>query len=234
MKIGVLSDAHGNLIGLEKCLNFFASEKTDRIYFLGDFVGYFPQVNEVIEKLIESNARCVVGNHDVMITDSAIVDPKKAEIYNLDLTRELLLVKNRNYLSSLPLFLEEKLDKLRVLFVHGSPANHLEGYLYPDTSLEDFRDLKFDYIFSGHTHRPFIRKLGNKVFVNVGSCGISRDNSEWYSCCLLDTKSGEVDIYRIKADVEELKLNYKNKVHPDIIKYFESRRENVFGKLIAN
>ncbi len=40
MKIGVLSDAHGNPDGLKMCIDFFIQKKVGKIYFLGDAIGY--------------------------------------------------------------------------------------------------------------------------------------------------------------------------------------------------
>ena len=44
MKIGVVSDAHGNPYGLKTCIDFLrVRAQVARIYFLGDAVGYLPE-----------------------------------------------------------------------------------------------------------------------------------------------------------------------------------------------
>ena len=54
MRIGVISDAHGNPLGLRACLDFLAGEKVEAIYFLGDSVGYMPAGGDVIDALVRA------------------------------------------------------------------------------------------------------------------------------------------------------------------------------------
>ena len=48
MKIGILSDAHGNPHGLNRCLTALKREGAERLYFLGDAVGYLPDWKDVL------------------------------------------------------------------------------------------------------------------------------------------------------------------------------------------
>jgi predicted phosphodiesterase len=88
------------------------------------------------------------------------------------------------------------LDGLRCLFVHGSPSDPTYGYVYPDTDLSSFAGFEADVIFMGHTHRPFVRRNGDYLFVNVGSCGLPRDGDPRGSVCLFDTHSRSAEILR--------------------------------------
>ncbi len=66
MLIGVFSDAHGNELGFYTCYEFLAKH-TERIYYLGDAVGYFPLSNRIIDTLRTTNIICLKGNHDAML-----------------------------------------------------------------------------------------------------------------------------------------------------------------------
>ena len=48
MKIGLLSDAHGNPDGLANCISVLRSRGAERLFFLGDAVGYLPRWLEVL------------------------------------------------------------------------------------------------------------------------------------------------------------------------------------------
>ena len=65
MRILVVSDIHGNLEGLEACL---AAAKSaggyDRVFNLGDIVGYGANPNEVVARSRELGGVYVRGNHD--------------------------------------------------------------------------------------------------------------------------------------------------------------------------
>ena len=51
MRLGILSDIHANLPALEAILADIASREFDRVYCLGDLVGYGPFPNEVTERI---------------------------------------------------------------------------------------------------------------------------------------------------------------------------------------
>lgn len=48
MRIGIISDIHGNLPALDEVLADLATRRVEAIYCLGDLVGYGPFPNEVI------------------------------------------------------------------------------------------------------------------------------------------------------------------------------------------
>lgn len=63
MKTLVISDVHANLTALQAVLA--AAGEFDRVWCLGDLVGYGPDANDCI-RLIQSlpNLTCAMGNHD--------------------------------------------------------------------------------------------------------------------------------------------------------------------------
>ncbi|WP_407649025.1 metallophosphoesterase family protein [Devosia algicola] len=74
MKIGLLSDAHGNPEGLERCLSALHRIAVDKIYFLGDAVGYFSGWRDVLRLLHDNEVDAVLGNHDDMILAGKVDD----------------------------------------------------------------------------------------------------------------------------------------------------------------
>ena len=217
MKIGLLSDAHGNHLGLQTCLQFLLRNAVDEIIFLGDAVGYFSKGNQVLELLKQSAVKCLLGNHDAMMIERLPLDPKNDEVYKIAATRQKLLSVHKDFLSTWVPFLEKQIGGKRLLFVHGNPGNPIAGYTYPDSCLDGFRDLPYDAIFMGHTHIPFVEEKSGKLIVNVGSCGLPRDQGDLAACAIYDSGSGRVEIFRVPIDINKIIQLEGENIHPQVI-----------------
>ncbi len=100
----VISDVHANLEALEAVLKELEREKVDKIFFLGDAVGYGPNPNECIELLKQKADIMIAGNHDwaaAGTADSGYFNPY-ARIA-IEWTRKTLSAENRRFLHGLPL-----------------------------------------------------------------------------------------------------------------------------------
>lgn len=214
MKIAIISDAHGNYLSLLKVLKH-ASQHTNKIYFLGDAVGYFSESDKVIDTLIEYKINCIIGNHDAMLIDKLKIDPIKDKIYRIEISRKGIKKRNINFLNSLSTKIELDIDGIKILMVHGSPFNHLEGYIYPNTILEETID--FDYLFIGHTHHSFVIKQKKTVISNPGSCGLPRDNGNVISYILFDTLLRTLEIIKIKYNIDSILKHYSSTIHESVI-----------------
>ncbi|KAF9960273.1 hypothetical protein BGZ70_008644 [Mortierella alpina] len=61
----VIGDTHGSLVGLNGFLaNITFNPRKDRLIFAGDMVAKGPESLGVINRAMELNAKCVLGNHD--------------------------------------------------------------------------------------------------------------------------------------------------------------------------
>jgi putative phosphoesterase len=195
MRVGIFSDAHGHLGGFEAALSTLREAGAEELWYLGDFIGYIP-TTEVVTRAMQSPLHALSGNHEAMVlsgADAGALEPilRHREV-SAALTRDEVA-----YLASLPSRAEQTYDGIRVLFVHGSPRDSVREYIYPDTDLTPFAEVPFDVIFMGHTHRPFVRREHGRTFVNVGSCGIPRDDSGRGAACLFDTVTGKIDLMTI-------------------------------------
>ncbi|WP_118952447.1 metallophosphoesterase family protein [Taibaiella helva] len=216
MKIGIFSDAHGNEIGFEQCLHWLRSV-ADEIYFLGDAVGYFPFPNEIIDELrTGAKIHSLMGNHDAMLLGFLAYEESKEDIYRLKQSKEKLSAANEKFMERLTPFRELNIDGKRVLFVHGSPHNPLNGYFYPDTSVEQFEHVPYDVIFMGHTHRSFIKEINQKLIVNVGSCGFSRDIGNVITAALYDTVTDNIEMNHLCLDIDLVLKKYENDIHDSV------------------
>ena len=72
MRIAVISDVHGNLLALDAVLA--DAGPVDAVWHLGDVVGYGPDPDAVVERLISIGAVGVRGNHDAAACGGAEID----------------------------------------------------------------------------------------------------------------------------------------------------------------
>ena len=64
MKIGLISDIHGNFEALSAVLTDLDRLRVENIVCLGDVVGYYPQINECCDALRARDIFSLMGNHD--------------------------------------------------------------------------------------------------------------------------------------------------------------------------
>src|SRR5215467_5718555 len=64
MRIGILSDIHGNLPALEAVIADVMVRELDAVYCLGDLVGYGAFPNEVVERIRNLRMPTIMGNYD--------------------------------------------------------------------------------------------------------------------------------------------------------------------------
>jgi predicted phosphodiesterase len=202
----LLADAHGNPIGLAAALTAVRAAGAKTVFFLGDAVGYLPLEAEVLGLLDEARVLNVMGNHDAMLVGALPVDPAKDAVFGLAAARGRLPAKSRAALATWPL--RREIHNVpgggSALMVHGGPSDPLGAYVYPDTPLDGMDKLGYRAIFLAQTHRPFIRRVGATVVVNVGSCGLPRDVGNLAAAVLYDASTDKLDLLRVPFDVDML------------------------------
>lgn len=223
MKIAVLSDIHGNMPALQTCLETIFEMGCSKIYCLGDTFGYFQDGQLCFETLIGLGTEFLIGNHEAMLLGILPFEKKGENIYQLSAKMAVLSPEIKNNLSSLLPYRAVTLSTgKRLLLVHGSPWDPLGGYVYPDTDLRGFGRLPYDYIFMGHTHRPFIRNESNVCIVNAGSCGLPRDIGQRASFAVYDCSLDHVELVRPPLDVRAIQKKYPN-AHPSVLECLQRR-----------
>ena len=205
----ILSDIHGNLMALERVLE--DAGPVDIIINAGDIVGYGPWPNECVDLSRELGFYSVAGNHDYASMRGIAVGFNPYAEEAVHITHRLLRGENRECLASLPESLEFALGGCRVAVYHGSPRDPLNEYIYPHTAdlvLGSFlQQTRSDLLVLGHTHIPFIRRLGGRLVVNPGSVGQPRDRNPKASYMILETSGEgleEVGIMRLEYPIESV------------------------------
>lgn len=236
MKLGFVSDAHGNPFGLEGCLRALRVHGAERVYFLGDAVGYLPEENAVLDLLRSHEALCVRGNHEAFLLGELPVSAERDRIYRIAEARARIAPGHTEWIKQWPIRLELTMDGVRFLLVHGSPAHPLTGYVYPDSDLGPVvtAAAAADIVLMGHTHRAFGASLGRVTIINVGSSGMPRDVGNLASCALVDSSSGAYDIFRVRFDARALVARWRGRIDPAAAECLQrSATGHIVGRVLA-
>ena len=186
MRIAVFSDIHGNILALNQVLEDIEKQGYDRVFCLGDLVGYGPHPNRVIETINESGIQTIMGNYDegvgyergdcgcAYVTDEEKQDGKKS----IEGTTNKVTPKNKETLRTLHHKIEITANGYKILLVHGSPRR-INEYLYedrPERSLTRMLEsIDADILVCGHTHKPYHRIVNSIHIINDGSVGKPKD-----------------------------------------------------------
>lgn len=232
MLIGLMSDAHGHGRALEIGLEVLNKQRVDTVFFLGDSVGYFPSTSAV-RKLLENQKwiSCILGNHEDMLLSRDFENDRSGK-YRLNETAPLLSQEEMDFLETWPVSRELTLGGDSMLFVHGTPKDPLNGYMYPDGEME-VPDGKYQVVFQGNTHWPMVRSEGRVLVVNPGSCSLPRDIGSLGSVATYDTENRAVRIlrYSISGVNEELLREFPDTL-PDVVAVFSRKNDNYLGELV--
>ena len=222
MILGFISDAHGNREAFDLGIGLLRSRGAETIYFLGDAVGYLPG-DDVIAAIEAAGVVPVLGNHDAMLLERR-VDPDREGVFRIGQTLESASSASLEYLATWPDHRAVDSPTGRLLLVHGSPADHLGGYLYPDTELAGLDPDEASFVFNGQTHRPFVRRAERTTYVNVGSCGLPRDCGNLGAACAFDSVSGRAEILRFDIQAAtRAALDRCGPVAPEVLAVFDRR-----------
>jgi putative phosphoesterase len=213
MKLAIFSDVHSNLEALRAVLADIDAAGVDRIYCLGDLVGYAPFPNEVCALLRGRGLDVVMGNYDDGTgfdreeCGCAYTRPDDKARGDLSFawTKAHTSDENKAWLRTLHPNIRFEADGRRFLLVHGSPRR-MNEYVYEDrprSSLENIaRAAESDVLVMGHTHLPYVKQVGEVLFINVGSAGKPKDGDPRACWALIDTADpAGVEFRRVPYDV---------------------------------
>jgi putative phosphoesterase len=192
MRVGIVSDVHGNTAGLATALARMGD--VDLLLCAGDVVEEFRFVNEAVALLRDRDAVCVLGNHDLGLLGAHGERARAAAHVDHGLVE---------WLRSRPMRVELDLDGRRLVMTHASPVAPGMPYVFPHSpELAKFAAVDADWIVVGHSHRQMVERVGRALVINPGSVGQARDphNGKRLSYAVLDTTSGDVVVDDYTAD----------------------------------
>jgi len=207
MLIAFLSDIHGNLPALRSALADARVRGAEKVYCAGDLTGYGPFPSEVCGLLADRRIATIIGNYDVKVL-AALARPadfkgrmKPGKWRILDWTCSHLDRQGQKYLSELSEIHRERLKgAFDLLMVHGSPLS-AEDALYSSITTygleKKLAGERPDILVCGHTHIPFVKRLGGILVVNCGSAGHPVDGDPRPAYAVVKVEEGKPPSGRI-------------------------------------
>ncbi len=189
MKIAFISDIHANIGALERSIEKIDDYNVDKIYCLGDLIGYGDYPNEVISLIIERGIISIRGNHEEIFLAGNLL-----EKYNFPFTKKIITQKSLDFLNKLDKYII--LDEYNTILSHAVPYSD-DVYLYANSDFSILDDINYKYIFMGHTHYPMMMSYYDKKILNPGSIGQPRDKNSKSSFLICDFESEVFEFIRI-------------------------------------
>jgi putative phosphoesterase len=186
MRLGIVSDVHCNLAGLQRALALMGA--IDELLCLGDSIFEYRFSNEVVALLRERRAQVILGNHEEGFYGPLGARARAAAWIDRD---------HLAWLGAQPHRLALERGGRRLLLVHSTPWEPRGAYIHPESAqLARFGEADADVVMFGHTHHQFVRRIGRVLVVNPGSAGDARDhrNGRQLSCAVLDTATEAVRV----------------------------------------
>ena len=196
MKLGLISDIHGDPLALELAWSHLTVMGADRIVCAGDLVGYGPFPDRVVSFLRERQVSSVRGNHDRWALERGA--GVRDEFGGGTPSTETL-----EYLRELPHDLLVAHETKVGVIVHGSPRSDMEFVTRRSHPLQALRqyllDLKCDLLVVGHTHQPMWFRCPEGLVVNPGSVVSAARIDSSRTFALVDLDVLEVSFHDVES-----------------------------------
>ncbi|WP_254532199.1 metallophosphoesterase family protein [Natrinema gelatinilyticum] len=214
MKVGLISDVHGNRVALEAVLE--EMPPVEEVLCAGDVVGYNPWPADCVDALREWDVPTVMGNHDAAVVEGAAFRFNGMARAGVEHAKTCLSDEQLEWVASLP---TERLEcDGRVKLVHGHPDDpeRYTRYTYPrDFSSRLLGDE--DVLVLGHTHVQGVERFADGIVVNPGSVGQPRDGDPRAGYAVVDLEAMTVETRRVEYDIEAVQAAVDEAGLPDRI-----------------
>lgn len=237
MNVLIMSDIHGNLDALNKVLERVGKCDIQGCILLGDLIDYGMHSNEVLRNLqnLPYPVLCNIwGNHEQAVSNG-IYDSFSSDRGRVSAayTRRNLDENAWQYLADMEQSGKKEFlcGGKRCLAIHGSGEDVYWKSIMPEQELSEYSP--YDYVFSGHSHRPHFferyynvddSKRRNKkktVFINPGSVGQPRNLNPMAQVVILDPETEEVRYLKVPYDIRKEQSAF----HEQIDSFYRERLE---------
>jgi len=208
MKLGVISDVHGNYVALRAVLEDMEGE-VDKLICAGDVVGYGPQQTEVVTEMMERDVPTVQGNHDRSFDSPERYQANNMAYEGLKYARACMTDEQKNWVYALPM--RRRFAEGKILLKHEHPDDDyigtLKSYVKPAQFPEMnpyMRELDVDMLIMGHTHVQHVYEGPDGTVLNPGSVGQTRDKDNRAAYAIVDTDTMDVELRRVEYDIEKV------------------------------
>ncbi len=235
MRYAILGDIHANFDALETVLKAVDAEPVDKIYSLGDIVGYGAEPVRCLEMVRERKIETIAGNHDWAAIERISIDffnayAKASAMW----TRDQLSDEHKTWLAELPLYRSNEHFALAHGTFHQPEAfNYIQTVFDAQLSFEALSRIDNSVGFLGHSHvpvgffnsEPITYTLDREIpldpesatIINAGSVGQPRDENSLTGYALYDTEAQMVTIKRLEYDIDSAAAKIREAGLPEVL-----------------
>ena len=228
MKIGIISDIHGNVKAFEVVLQELEKQNIEKIICLGDLVGGAPNSEEVVQKAIELKDKLIIvrGNRERYIIEGMpkVVHDEKIEVSKeqherFNWLKNSLSDSSKEYIHALPKELTYETEGKKIYICHypmrkdGNFRKHVKDATSEENEVM-FVGIDADIYLYGHTHKEIFNKINNKMYINPGALGcpgktqyapygiltINKEKQEYQQ------KYAEYNVQEVIDDIKQIKF----------------------------
>ena len=202
MKLGLISDIHGDMVALELAWAHLTVMGADRITCAGDLVGYGPHPDKVVAFLIEHGIESVRGNHDRWAVERSEGVPSVPDTFggatpSAETVEALKAVPAHRLIEDGP--------RIGVI-VHGSPGDDMDfvtRQTHPPELLDRWlKEMNANLLVVGHTHKPMLYRSEHGLVINPGSVISAPVVSTSRTFAVLDWEAMVVTFHDVESGAE--------------------------------
>jgi predicted phosphodiesterase len=179
-RLALLSDQHANDVAFRAALEDVERLGVEEIVCLGDVVQGGSEPAQTLDRLAALGCETVLGNADALLLEVPGDSPEPVTERLLEVREWTLSLLGPSQLEQIRSFtpvVRRELGGASLLLFHGSPRSY-DDVLLPELAgeaLEPFLGHGASLLAGGHTHLQWTRGIGDALYVNPGSVGISYD-----------------------------------------------------------
>jgi predicted phosphodiesterase len=180
VRLALISDQHANDVAFRATLEDVERLGLEEVVCLGDVVQGGAEPAQTLDRLAALGCDTALGNADALLLEVPADSPEPVTERLLEVREWTLSQLSASQLEQIRSFrpvVRRELDGLSLLLFHGSPRSY-DDVLLPELggeALEPFSGHDAALLAGGHTHLQWTRRIGDALYVNPGSIGISYD-----------------------------------------------------------
>jgi predicted phosphodiesterase len=180
VRLALISDQHANDVAFRAAVEDVERLGVDEIVCLGDVAQGGAEPAQTLDRLAGLGCETVLGNADAFLLEVPANSAEEITEHQLEVREWTLSQLDASHLEQIRSFapvVRRELDGVSLLLFHGSPGSY-DDVLLPEhggEAIEPFLGHDAALLAGGHTHLQWTRRIGEALYVNPGSVGLSYD-----------------------------------------------------------
>lgn len=156
MKIAIISDIHNNEVNLKKVLGYCAQNKIEKIICCGDLASM--EILDLLNDNFQEEVLFTFGNMDNDFLRNYPFECHPELVSGSGFRIKSGMTFNYKNTKIFKDFGETEINNIKIAFVH-----------FPEVAKELCNTGKYNFVFHGHTHKPWQEKINNCTLLNPGN-----------------------------------------------------------------